>query len=354
LAHNEGVDLTPNRRDTAPHLGWRKTVRFITHVVGVMGICAIATMSTGCTTTDDKSPATDTTTKTTLTYHQDIQPIYDKHCSFCHAGCSPDTCAGGTCFVTYYEALFYAAPICGEEMNVAECGLYRIEFTKTSDGPNDLKLLDRHNAPIIVPDADIATIAQWISQGMPLGTPPPPPDAGCVPNCIDKECGCDGCGGLCEGGCEPGFYCQHAMGSCCIQSNIFGTDDEDMPGGDCSDQTACTPDCDQKVCGGSDGCGDTCPITCAGTCNPETHQCENCTPVCEGKMCGSDQCGGMCPYLCEDNACNQSTGNCVDPSDCTPDCEGKECGDDGCGGHCPNLCGTNGCDQDGKCNGPSD
>jgi hypothetical protein len=221
----------------------------------------------GCGTTDDESAAPDTATKTTLTYHQDIQPIYEKHCGFCHAGCSPDGCAGNTCFVTYFEALLYPAPICGDQMNIAECGLYRIEFTKTSDGPNDLKLLGPGNAPIIVPDEDIATIAQWISQGMPVGTPPPPPDAGCVPNCTNKECGCDGCGGLCDAPpCPNGFYCQHAMGTCSISSGLI-----DKPKPDPN----CTPDCEKKICGGSDGCGDICPITCKGTCNPETYECEN-------------------------------------------------------------------------------
>ena len=155
--------MTPQRSTPPSTLGWRRVVRFITDTIGVMAICGLALGAMGCGTTDDESAAPDTATKTTLTYHQDIQPIYEKHCGFCHAGCSPDGCAGNTCFVTYFEALLYPAPICGDQMNIAECGLYRIEFTKTSDGPNDLKLLGPGNAPIIVPDEDIATIAQWIS-----------------------------------------------------------------------------------------------------------------------------------------------------------------------------------------------
>ncbi len=52
----------------------------------------------------------------------------------------------------------------------------------------------------------------------------------CVPSCKNRECGPDGCGGVC-GTCQSGFNCQPETGLC----------------------YACKPSCDGKSCG-SDGC----------------------------------------------------------------------------------------------------
>ncbi|HOX44424.1 MAG TPA: hypothetical protein PK668_12545 [Myxococcota bacterium] len=38
--------------------------------------------------------------------------------------------------------------------------------------------------------------------------------AGCTPDCSDKECGQDGCGGECGPGCEPGEACEPETGAC--------------------------------------------------------------------------------------------------------------------------------------------
>ena len=59
------------------------------------------------------------------------------------------------------------------------------------------------------------------------------------------------------------------------------------------------------------GCHLISPVTCPGTCNPESNQCENCTADCKDKMCGADQCGDLCPYLCGEKACDHLTGQCV-------------------------------------------
>jgi len=40
---------------------------------------------------------------------------------------------------------------------------------------------------------------------------------GCVPECSERECGDDGCGGECEPGCEPGETCDDLRGSCVSQ-----------------------------------------------------------------------------------------------------------------------------------------
>ncbi len=131
--------------------------------------------------------------------------------------------------------------------------------------------------------------------------------SGCVPDCVNKECGSNLCGGNC-GTCGAGETC--SVGKCV---------------------TACEPDCLGKECG-DDGCGDVCgtcpnaaPICDAGVCK------EDCTPACDGKECGDDGCGGECGTcpgaapVCDAGVCKKA---------CVPACDGKECGDDGCGGEC--------------------
>ncbi len=189
------------------------------------------------------------------------------------------------------------------------------------------------------------------------------PDAGCVPNCEDKECGSDGCGELC-GYCPYGHIC-NAIQVC---------------------RPFCEPQCEGKLCG-PDGCNGLC-----GECN-ESEVCGNdftcvlkgCEPQCDGRVCGPDGCGGRCGqcpdgFVCladgqctEDLNCYDITavgtcvGNqllycldgtlqkvdcdvsmglvcaysaagkkydCVIPEQCTPQCAGKNCGPDRCGGSC--------------------
>ena len=227
---------------------------------------------------------------------------------------------------------------------------------------------------------------------------PPQDDASCRANCEDRECGPDGCGGIC-GECGAGAVC--------------------YSDGKCVGGSGCTPQCDGLTCG-SDGCGGTCVcpegLSCedSGSCTP------GCVPDCHGRTCGPDGCEAICGTCsdgqdcvegqcaggggltcfgesapaeagCEvaasfvgcctnDNiavwcaggdtycldcselpACGWSEGAYVcgtdggaDPSgnhpkvcdaECAPDCEGRECGDDGCNGNCGE------CDDGDWCNG---
>jgi hypothetical protein len=139
----------------------------------------------------------------------------------------------------------------------------------------------------------------------------------CSPNCAGKQCGEDGCGGLC-GTCQAGQDCQ---------------------AGKCS----CVPQCAGKECG-DNGCGGTC-----GNC-PANYACSyghcTCNASCTGKECGSDGCGGSCGQCptgktCVGNKCKSS---------CTPSCTGKECGPDGCDGTCGECPEGKTC-TDGKCTG---
>ena len=105
----------------------------------------------------------------------------------------------------------------------------------------------------------------------------------CLPDCTERACGSDGCGGSC-GTCSAGTACSSA-GAC-----------------------ACEPSCSGKTCG-PDGCGGTCG-SCSEpeTCNPDG-QCQ-CVPQCSGKTCGSDGCGGTCGE-CPFGVCLAEEGHCA-------------------------------------------
>ena len=115
-------------------------------------------------------------------------------------------------------------------------------------------------------------------------------------------------------------------------TDTTGTDTTVKPDGE-TPETACTPDCDGKVCG-DDGCEGTCGA-CAGTCSDDQSECIVCEPACDGKACGDDGCGGSCGSCTGTDTCN--AGVC---EPCVPACDGKVCGDDGCEGSC-GTCGAN-------------
>lgn len=140
-------------------------------------------------------------------------------------------------------------------------------------------------------------------------------DGPCVPNCQFKECGPDGCGGLC-GYCLYGYECdakQTCVKKCDAKANCAG-----------------------KTCG-PDGCGGTCPPGCSGAkpyCDPKLQICtdQDCFPSCEGKECGDDGCDltnkeacGKCApgYVCtEAGLCGPSPCFGIDPIINT--CSGKK------------------------------
>ena len=161
----------------------------------------------------------------------------------------------------------------------------------------------------------------------------------CIPDCTDKECGTDGCGGSC-GMCPPEWSC-NAEQTCinCIPNCIGLTCGADGCGGvcgTCPDEwfcvdpgicMECLPNCEGKLCGG-DGCGGSC-----GSCGfgkiCDGAECVDCVPDCAGKECGDDGCLGSCG-TCAPSATCTDAGICA----CVPICAGKQCGDNGCGGTC--------------------
>lgn len=142
-----------------------------------------------------------------------------------------------------------------------------------------------------------------------------PEEVVCTPDCEDKLCGPDGCGGEC--------------GQCPLANDT------------CEEgQCICIPSCANKFCG-DNGCGGSC-----GVCD-EKFVCLGavcaCIPSCEDKECGSDGCLGSCgfcdkPLVCKLYACQCSYGHCV-PGDNL---------DEVCGGTSPGNCGEWQC-VDGCC-----
>ncbi|MGB0591785.1 MAG: D-alanyl-D-alanine carboxypeptidase family protein [Myxococcota bacterium] len=173
----------------------------------------------------------------------------------------------------------------------------------------------------------------------------PPGSCDCEPDCSGRECGPNGCGGIC-GDCSliytPQFGC--VDGGCECQPLCSGKEcGADGCGGSCGDCSLlytpqfgcfdgvcdCQPLCSGKECG-PDGCGGSCG-DCSLLYNPQ-FGCAggvcDCQPLCSGKECGPDGCAGSCG-TCAGNEVCQGT-QCV----CVPQCSGKECGPDGCGGSC--------------------
>lgn len=152
---------------------------------------------------------------------------------------------------------------------------------------------------------------------------------GCGHPCTDL-CGADQA--CCSGECRTLRY---DADHCDVCGNTCPPDKPLCVQGVCQ---GCTPDCDGRECG-DDGCGGVCtkrdcdpnpPMACvSGRCL--------CIPQCDDRECGSDQCGGSCSPGCSAGMMCSDEGNCV----CEPKCAGKECGPDGCGGRCePDACDT--------------
>jgi len=208
-----------------------------------------------------------------------------------------------------------------------------------------------------------------------------PVDEGpCVPDCQDKVCGPDGCGGIC-GYCEYGKVCKDGLcvdiciPDCIAKEKLCGPDGcggECPPGCDagfeCRDDfrchpVECVPDCTGRVCGSgaNGGCGN--PAEC-GECGPG-QSCTDLGQCVTGPCMGINPDKGKCLDAYTVGYCSKVNGQevlikvdckqqpdkvcgwdpwqgkfaCIDKPPCVPKCVNedgtkKECGDDGCGGSC--------------------
>jgi hypothetical protein len=124
----------------------------------------------------------------------------------------------------------------------------------------------------------------------------------CVPDCDGKECGEDGCGGLC-GVCPEDTFCVSDLGTCLTVCDNECT----VPG-----ETKCQGNFAFKTCIEIQVGGEPCMVWDADLTDcPAQNTCADgacaCQPNCLGKNCGDDGCGGSC-------------GSCgAAPNDCNPD-----------------------------------
>jgi hypothetical protein len=199
-------------------------------------------------------------------------------------------------------------------------------------------------------------------------------DVVCVPDCAGRECGDDGCGGVCGeclNMCDPGCEGQDSYPDPALCDQTTGI---------CAQ--VCCPDCCGKTCG-EDGCGGSCGACgdlqlcdmglcvcefelCGDACCSDGEVCFEagcCQPDCQGLACGSDGCGGSCGECANGFECADGTecvcgfegcgedccgGGQVCTADgcCSPQCDGKACGADGCGFECGKCQGNTVCSDD--------
>jgi len=119
----------------------------------------------------------------------------------------------------------------------------------------------------------------------------------CIPNCEDKECGDDGCGGSC-GTCSSGYYCSNGN---CI-----------------NDSSECEDECDNegdKVCSGKylKTCGNFNEDSCLELSNLTSNLTKYCSGKCENGACVNISGGEGTMDYCED-----SGFYCTMMGDCSP------------------------------------
>jgi len=164
----------------------------------------------------------------------------------------------------------------------------------------------------------------------------------CTPDCEGKECGDNGCEGLC-GSCPYKKYCEEFL---CAEK------------GDFADPCEAPEQCASWICVEESQAQSVCSKKCNGDC-PGGFSCQGnspadaiCVPVdCPWKFCdsecGPDECGGVCGFCLGWNVCTVH-GSCVYP--CEGECDDRECGKDSCGIYCGPSCGEGlKCSDAGQC-----
>ncbi len=167
----------------------------------------------------------------------------------------------------------------------------------------------------------------------------------CIPDCLERECGSDGCGGHC-GQCDDWLFCgdsglcspgdpPQCHGKMCGPDSMGGSCGACPEGWDCGEVGRCAPS-DDAWCGDFGGIG-TCVNGWKVTCLDDELQYES------------------CPYEGCAVAPDSESIECVE-APCLPDCFGRNCGGDGCGGSCGECssfkrCESGSCVAKGDCHG---
>ena len=199
----------------------------------------------------------------------------------------------------------------------------------------------------------------------------------CVPDCIDKNCGPDGCGGSCGqcysmDGALDDSLCM-ASGKCCVPDCAGLECFHDGCGGLCGECTTCKLVCALGKCEAQpktaseckdgdiyfkDSCGvwgEVASPCGAEGCDPGSELCFGCEKTCQQFKCGEkDDCycgacgagtscqAGQCIVVCGDEQCGNDEDQCSCPADCSGGCTGC-CSDKVCkAGTSNDECGKNG------------
>jgi hypothetical protein len=195
----------------------------------------------------------------------------------------------------------------------------------------------------------------------------------CVPQCLGKVCGPDGCGGFCQpkGECAANETC-NPDGTACVTAPTCTDADCPAPWQVCAHGECTNPISQDTICpyGGylvEGECGATDAVGCCG--GDDLYYCETNDDVHTGCPEGLDSCLCWLPCGSGQKTCGWDADNgwmnCLDeaiepPSgtpltcdwfECTPSCTGKVCGPDGCGGFCGTCTGSKECSAEGQCVG---
>ena len=163
----------------------------------------------------------------------------------------------------------------------------------------------------------------------------------CIPDCGGKECGTNECGGVCatcpegenclSGSCFDSLSCLDVL-ECVLGCNGAGTacllDCLEQGGGAPQEELLLLYDCMAPLCPGQST--DCMTTALEEQCSTEYQQCADCSPDCQDQECGSDGCGGSCGTCQPGSCCDNFKCKPV----CLPDCDDKVCGSDGCAGSC--------------------
>lgn len=175
----------------------------------------------------------------------------------------------------------------------------------------------------------------------------------CTPDCAGKQCGDDGCGGVCgtcgadetcngDGQCQGLPNCNQVAEGCCIGDEYITCFGDTPEVENCADQGLL---CGLSISDGFVGCQESFAHVPGGECPAP------CEPQCDGKVCGDDGCEGTCGTCTgEGEFCSADQTQCVT---CEPQCDGRQCGFDTCGGSCGTCTGEGEvCNADGQCEVP--
>jgi len=193
------------------------------------------------------------------------------------------------------EAEAVEPPDVPDEVSPPDLGTDKVDLVEVAEMPDVPLDADAHEAETVAPDEHEQEDA-------------------CAPDCEDRTCGDDGCGGTC-GTCDDGYFCRFddsasacapECGTACQLEGLECGEPQEWPPETWGDEL-----CDCGACEAGTLCQD-------GTCV--------CLGDCAGKECGGDGCGGSCGECGMDMNCQQ--GTCVEGSalgkacDQTADCGG--------------------------------